>query len=145
MLWSSLRFLGQTFSLYSDHLYNATNHHLNDVPGFLLFEYNNHCTKVFIIYMLFHHSIIFCLEWKYLFLSVSCVIKWKIMLPLLYIYINTLHLYWALFMYCRNKLLIFIYWRKFYVYLLFLLYFIVFVRKLVLNSWMKKVQAKIKQ
>ena len=33
------------FSLYSDHLCNATNDHLNDVPGFLLPAYNNHCTK----------------------------------------------------------------------------------------------------
>ena len=32
-------------SLYSDPLYNATNNHLNDVPGFLLTAYNDHCTK----------------------------------------------------------------------------------------------------
>ena len=33
------------FSLYSDHLYSATSDHLNDVPGFLLPAYNDHCTK----------------------------------------------------------------------------------------------------
>ena len=33
------------FSLYSDQLYNATNDHLNDFPGFLLPEYNDCCTK----------------------------------------------------------------------------------------------------
>ena len=32
-------------SLYRDHLYNATNDHLHDVPGFLLPAYNDHCTK----------------------------------------------------------------------------------------------------
>ena len=34
--------------------------------------------------MLFHHNIVFCFEFKDtdLFLSVSCVIKWKTMLPL---------------------------------------------------------------
>ena len=32
-------------SLYSDDLYNTTNDHLNDVPGFLLPAYNEHCTK----------------------------------------------------------------------------------------------------
>ena len=33
------------FSLYSDHLYNVTNDHLNDVPGILLPACSDHCTK----------------------------------------------------------------------------------------------------
>ena len=33
------------FSLQSNHLYSATNDHLNDVPGFLLPAFNDHCTK----------------------------------------------------------------------------------------------------
>ena len=32
-------------SLYSEHLYNAANDHLNDVSGILLRAYNDHCTK----------------------------------------------------------------------------------------------------
>ena len=32
------------FSLYSDHLYNVTNDHLNDISGFLSPAYNDHCT-----------------------------------------------------------------------------------------------------
>ena len=35
-------------SLCSEHLYNTTNNHLNDVPGFLLPAYNDHRTVLFL-------------------------------------------------------------------------------------------------
>ena len=69
------------FSLCSGHLYNVTNEHLNDVPGFLLPTYittisqsaypgsHNKFSRYFcfkVIYnMLFYHNIVFCFEQKY--------------------------------------------------------------------------------
>ena len=77
------------FSLYSDHLYNATSDHSNDIPGFLLPAYNNHCTKglfqksrnsqdIFILIICCFITTQFLFQTKIqadLFLSVSCVIK----------------------------------------------------------------------
>ena len=50
------------FSLYSDHLYNATNDHLNDIPGLLLLAHNPHCTKYFFLEVIRNSQDIFVLK-----------------------------------------------------------------------------------
>ena len=80
--------LRSNFALYSNHLYNATNDHLNDVPCFYYLHMTTTAQSAYPrshnkFSRLSQHSFLFRTKMHAnLFLSVSCVIKWKIMLPL---------------------------------------------------------------